>query len=319
MSLIKKAVELQVVNTMNMMIFGMPGMGKTTLALSMPRPLLLDFDNGVKRVNPLHKQEAGIVEVNDWNEIHELVNEDLSDYDTVVVDTAGKMINFIITYKCGQRQPQIRDWQGINAEFNWFVSMLNRLNKNVVFVAHADSRKENDNDYYFPLLRDKNYKELLTDFDLLGFAEMKSIAGVITRTITFDPTNRNDGKNTCQLPSVINIPEILDRNGASIRDNDFLTKNVLIPFQNMKAHELGLQKEYSELLDTIKKDIALIKDADSANKFVAGIKTNYNHIGSSVTTARVLLQTRVAELGLTWDKTKKLYVDKTKKAKKVDE
>ena len=52
MSLIKKATELQISKTVKMMIYGQAGMGKTTLALSMPRPLLFDFDNGVKRLTP---------------------------------------------------------------------------------------------------------------------------------------------------------------------------------------------------------------------------------------------------------------------------
>lgn len=36
------------------MIYGQAGMGKSTVALSAPKPLLLDFDNGVKRMNMAH-------------------------------------------------------------------------------------------------------------------------------------------------------------------------------------------------------------------------------------------------------------------------
>lgn len=50
MSLIKKANELVIPTTIKMMLYGQAGMGKTTVALSAPKPLLLDFDNGVKRV-----------------------------------------------------------------------------------------------------------------------------------------------------------------------------------------------------------------------------------------------------------------------------
>ena len=54
MSLIKKSNELVIPSTVKMMIYGQAGMGKTTVALSAPKPLLLDFDNGVKRVNMAH-------------------------------------------------------------------------------------------------------------------------------------------------------------------------------------------------------------------------------------------------------------------------
>lgn len=51
MGLIKKPNELTVKNALSALIYGQPGMGKTTLALSSPQPLLLDFDGGVHRVN----------------------------------------------------------------------------------------------------------------------------------------------------------------------------------------------------------------------------------------------------------------------------
>ena len=46
MGLIKKPNELTVKNALSALIYGQPGMGKTTLALSSPQPLLLDFDGG---------------------------------------------------------------------------------------------------------------------------------------------------------------------------------------------------------------------------------------------------------------------------------
>ena len=54
MSLIKKSNELVIPTTVKMMIYGQAGMGKSTVALSAPKPLLLDFDNGVKRMNMAH-------------------------------------------------------------------------------------------------------------------------------------------------------------------------------------------------------------------------------------------------------------------------
>lgn len=36
-------------------LYGPPGIGKTTLALSAPKPLLVDLDNGISRVAPQHR------------------------------------------------------------------------------------------------------------------------------------------------------------------------------------------------------------------------------------------------------------------------
>lgn len=114
MSLIRKSNELQIQTTVKMMIYGQAGMGKTTLALSAPKPLLLDFDNGVKRVNENHLNDSvGIVQVTCWQDVLNVLNEDLSDYQTIVVDTVGKMMDFIIAFKCGQKQPKVQDWTAI--------------------------------------------------------------------------------------------------------------------------------------------------------------------------------------------------------------
>ena len=63
MSLIKKPSELAIPSTVKMMIYGQAGMGKSTLALSAPKPLLLDFDNGVKRINMSNLEGVDIVQI----------------------------------------------------------------------------------------------------------------------------------------------------------------------------------------------------------------------------------------------------------------
>lgn len=306
MSLIKKSNELIIPTTIKMMLYGQAGMRKTTTALSAPKPLLLDFDNGVKRVNMSHLDGVDIVQITSWDDVQEVLTEDLSSYETIVVDTIGKMLDFIISKKCGLRQPQIRDWGGINQEFQSFVRNVSSLNKNVIFVAHRDTRKEGDETVFIPALREKSYNSIVTELDLLGYMEAKNENGKIKATVTFDPTNRNDGKNTCNLPSVMEIPTNLDANGNPISKNDFITRCVLKPYFNMLSAKKEEQNRYNALIEEISESIALITDADSANDFVSRIK-EFNHIGSSIIKARDLLSKKVNELGLVYDKETKKY------------
>ena len=95
MSLIKKSNELVIPTTVKMMIYGQAGMGKSTVALSAPKPLLLDFDNGVKRMNMAHLENIDTVQVTSWSDVQQVLQEDLSGYQTIVVDTIGKMMDFI--------------------------------------------------------------------------------------------------------------------------------------------------------------------------------------------------------------------------------
>lgn len=307
MSLIKKAAELDIPSTIRMMIYGAAGAGKTTLALSAPKPLLLDFDGGVKRVNKSHLTDIDTVQVTDWKDIQALMDEDLSSYKTIVVDTVGKMMDFIISYKCGSRQPQIRDWQGINQEFTWFTRSLANLGQNVVFVAHRDTRKDGDDVVFIPSLRDKSYNAIVADLDLLGYVEMKNINGVQTRTITFDPTTRNDGKNTCNLPSVIEIPINVDKSGNAVGENDFIQKSIIKPYSNMLAQKKADVEAYNKLIKEIKDSIEEISDAESATAFVENMKS-IKHIGSSKLKALQMLTEKANSLNLHWDKEAKSYV-----------
>ena len=88
MGLIKKPNELTVKNALSALIYGQPGMGKTTLALSSPQPLLLDFDGGVHRVNAAHRVDT--VQISKWEEVDEvLTSGEIAEYKTIVIDTAG--------------------------------------------------------------------------------------------------------------------------------------------------------------------------------------------------------------------------------------
>lgn len=308
MSLIRKSAELTIPTTVKIMIYGQAGMGKSTLALSAPKPLLLDFDNGVKRINMAHLDGVDTVQVSCWQDVQAVLAEDLSAYRTIVTDTIGKMVDFIITYKCGNRQPTIKDWSGINAEFTWFTRTLSNLNKNAVFVAHRDTRKEGDDTVFIPSLREKNYNSIVTELDLLGYLEMKSDRGVAKRTITFDPTNRNDGKNTCNLPSVMEVPTILDRSGNPTAPNNFVADKIISPYLAMLAAKEAERKKYDEVVAKIRQEIEKITDAEGANDFAARIG-EFEHAGSSKALARSLFAAKVKELGLKYDSDTKTYSD----------
>lgn len=306
MSLIKKATELEISPVIKMMIYGQAGMWKTTTALSAPKPLLLDFDNGVKRVNIEHLQSVDTVQVSNWMEVGQVLREDLSSYQTIVVDTIGKMIDYVISYKCGNKQPTIRDWSGINSEISNFFQSLSNLKKNIIFVAHRDTRKEGDETVYIPALREKTYNSIVTELDLLGYMEAKSENGQVRCTITFDPTNRNDGKNTCNLPSIMTVPTIIDKSGRSTGKNDFIFSMVISPYLSMLEQKKLEAKKYDVVINEIKDAIEHITDATSANDFASRIN-NFDHVGSSLSMTRMLFSKKVNSLSLSYNKEEKKY------------
>lgn len=310
MSLIRKSTDLTLPTAIKMMIYAQAGTGKTTLSLSAPKPLLLDFDGGVNRINLSHLEGVDIVQVTKWEEIKQLLAspQDLAPYQTIVPDTVGKLLDCIITYKCGLRQPMVQDWSGINAEFLWFTKQLASLNKHIIFIAHRDTRKEGDRTVFIPLLREKTYNTIITDLDLLGYLEMVSDKGVQKRILTFDPTDRSEGKNTCLMPAKLNVTTIVDKQGRPTAANDFIQREVITRYNAMLSQKHELQKAYKSVVEDLSNRIEAIANAEQANEFTKYVAT-VQHVGSSKDEGRRMFAAKVKELGLTFDTETKLYSD----------
>lgn len=297
MTLIKKANEIERPKNVRMMIYGQSGTGKTTFSLSSPDTLLLDFDNGVHRLENQHRTDT--VQVRTFQEVLNVLDEDLSGYKTVVVDTVGKMLDYIIVHVCGKKQPRIQDWGKINMTFSDFNRTLYHSGKNVVYVAHRDVRKEGEENVFVPALREKSYSSIVADLDLLGYLEMTDKG----RTLTFNPSTRNDGKNTCQLPNQILITNVAGKENTALQDL------ILKPYEDVCLKQSETEKEYQKVMDELKENIDLITDELSANDFVNRID-KFKHVGNSKAMAGNMLLKKTNSLGLVYNKETKTYEHK---------
>ena len=299
MSLIRKREELCAPQFIKAMIYGSPGVGKTTLALSAPKPLLLDFDNGIHRANFGHQTDT--YPAVSWNEALQVLQENLSAYDTIIVDTIGKMLDYITDYVDKQRITGFKRWSAINDEFTKFTRTLHLMNKNIIFVAHRDSRKEGDETVFIPALREKNYTAIVTELDLLGYVEMKGV----NRSITFNPTARNDGKNTCNLAEFMTVPVVVDNAGGALK-NDFFTTQIIKPYTENLAKRKQVGQDFEKTMTEVKEFIALVTDERGCNDFILKLD-EFNHVGNSREKAKQLIHAKATELGLTLNRKEKRY------------
>lgn len=311
MSLIKKASELTIQNKIKALIYGQPGMGKTTIALSAPKPLLFDFDNGVHRVNFAHLDGVDTVQISSYQDFSDVLEtEDLSAYETLVIDTGGKCLDFMSEFiiknnpKMGRGNGALT-LQGYGERkglFSALVKKISIMGKHVIFVAHRDTKTEGDDTRYVPQFGGSSYDSLVTELDLVGYME----ANGRERTITFDPTSRNDGKNTCNLPSIMKIPVIVDEAGNPTAPNNFFNEYVIKSYAKRLEARKKLGDKYNALIEELKHEIVLIHDADSANDFVSRIDA-FEHIGNSKAMAGQLVATKAKELGLKFNIKTKVY------------
>ena len=73
-NLIKKPQELNLQAKLKILLYGQAGVGKSTLSLSAPKPLLIDCDGGIHRVNFGHVKDT--VQVESYDDVLNLLKEE---------------------------------------------------------------------------------------------------------------------------------------------------------------------------------------------------------------------------------------------------
>lgn len=305
MTLIKRPSELTIQTKIKALIYGQAGTGKSTLALSAPKVLMLDFDGGVHRVNYSH--QGATVQITSWEDCENVLKEDLSEFESLVIDTGGKMLDYMAEYIVRKNSKMGRSNGALTLQgygerkgmFRQFCRQIMIMNKHLIFVAHRDTQKINEDYRYVPLFGGSSYDDLVTDLDLVGYLE----AVGKKRVITFDPSDRNDGKNTCNLPVAIELPIVVDASGTGLA-NTFLTDHVIRPYiANLEARKQSASK-YDAVIKEIKDAIELITDEVSANDFIDRIDA-FDHSGNSKAASGKLLGEKAKALGLKLNKSKK--------------
>ena len=132
------------------LVAGYPGIGKSTLALSAPKPLHIDIDHGIDRIEPRYR--ADYIQPKTYDEVlDDLVPENLTDYDTLVFDTGGKLISLMSLWaikkdpKYGQRDGSLslKGYGFVGKEFTRLMDYcFYTLNKHIVMVFHAIEDKD---------------------------------------------------------------------------------------------------------------------------------------------------------------------------------
>lgn len=312
MSLFKKPSELTFVSTLSMMVYGQPGIGKTTMALSAPAPVMFDFDGGVQRVNVAF--QCPTLQVKNWEEAQAAVEELRSGSvpcKTIIVDTVGKMLDFMSDFlirndsKLKQRDGSL-NLKGYGARKVMFVNFIrdvSMMGKNIVFVAHEREEKDGEMKIVRPEIGGSSGGDLMKELDLVGYVQ--AIGN--ERTVFWTPQEKFYAKNTCNLPSFQKIPVIVDANGNVTQSNDTLQKVFTYYENNLKKIE-ETRTRYNELLAEIEEAIETITDAKSANEFAKAISST-EVIWDSKVRARELFKSKVSQLNLKFNAKTKQYED----------
>lgn len=312
MSKLRKPHELNVQTKIKALLYGQPGLGKTTLALSAPSPVLLDFDKGVHRVNPEHQTDT--LQVDGWEDVLAVINDgSLNQFQTIVIDTASKMLDCMSLYLI-RRNPKLGKANGAltlqgygerKAEFNSFIKQVSALGKHIIFVAHEKEEKNNEIKEVRPEVGGSSGTDLYKDLDLIGY--MESLGG--QRTVSFAPTEKYYAKNACGLNEIINVPQLKD--GVV---NNFFTTAIIDLYQSNLESRKEKVADYNELMDVAVAKVESIIDAETANEVVSWAVNYESHIWSSKVIISQNINAKAKSLSLEFNKESKKYEDAKKTA-----
>ena len=302
---IKKNTELKFNDkAFTIVLAGPPGVGKPTLALPPPKPLLIDFDKGIARVRAEHRQLTA--EEDSYDEfLADLESDEYKECETIILDTGGSLVQLMQPWARANDQKAARDGRAmfgvIKSEFLRLTAQLRNDGKNVVIIFHTTEVQKGDT-VMTRLSCEGSVKDIVwTPADLGGTISIRGKK----RIINFSPTEESFGKGCYGIRGEIEIPEL-----AAGTPNKFLSDL----FDKARANiakeqaEFGSMKMiYDETLAQGSAIIGAIKDAESATAAVAKLG-NLNHALTSKAELSGKLQTKVKELGLKWDKTVSAYV-----------
>lgn len=313
MTLIKKPNELTNDVKLKGLIYGEPGLGKTTLALSSPNPLLIDFDNGLRRVAKQHQLDS--VQIESYQDLLDiLLKEDISAYKTIVIDTLGKMIDRMGDWlalsnprlKQSDGQLSMKGWGSIKLEFQKLLKLLDGKNKSVIFVAHSKEEKDGDITKMRPDVAGSSGKDIVKELDFMGFMSMKSGK----RTIDLMPNEQYYAKNSLGLNSFLEFAAITNK-------NDFLSKAVFEAYSNKLEKDNELADQYNSLVAVIDGKIESLENLEQVNAYYKEELGKLEKIWSSDLYEKHKLADRVKELGLEFDKEAKEFKVKEVKNEQV--
>lgn len=149
-------------------IFGSPKSGKSTLAASADKPILIDLDHGAHRIAGKDRTGLDIVECDKWEDfVAVAAAPELKQYKTIIVDTFGAAVDMIIRDKFSNVMNPAK-WGAVKSEIMSVCNQLKMTGRSVLFLAHESEEKNDDKIIKRPQCQGKAKDELMKMLDFIG-------------------------------------------------------------------------------------------------------------------------------------------------------
>lgn len=292
-----------------MIISGLPGTGKTTLALSAPKVLLIDTDEGMARVNPAHRKDASICKT--YEEVLADLKAAEGEYETVVIDTCGALIEYMKDWamrtdpKASKKDGGF-SLQGYGIIKSEFIRLSAELRKkfNVVYLFHENMTKVDENVFYELVVEGSTRTLVYQPADLAAHLFIQTGK----RYLGFTPTEQYSAKSAYGIKGLIEVPELKEGD-----PNNFLTTLFDKVRSNLakEAAALDVEKETygramadaSDIVNAVENPEDVLPASEKIKKLKHGLTSQAEGLA--------MLKDKIDKLGIVWDKASKSYVRKS--------
>lgn len=285
---ITRSTDLITVQTITLLLYGQPGIGKTSAASTAEAPLLLDFDRGAHRSG----FRKDTVQVERWSDISSMSPADIAEYKTIIVDTVGRLLD-LMSADIIQKNPKMQGYGGalslqgygaLKAAYATWLGALMSMGKDVILVAHEREDKKGDVHIVRPDIQGGSYGEVFKRADGIGYMYRSGRSTMLD----FSPTDTWVGKNAANFEPLV-VPDFNQRRDymATVIADTKAALNRMSEEQQKVVGEIAGWQERAAEATTAAEVNALLREAAALPAPVGP-------------QAKFAVVTRAKELGLEW-------------------
>lgn len=184
-------------------LYGVPGSGKTSVATTAENPLLIDTDRGYDRA--VQRCEATLI-ANNWHDI-DSEREAMKGYKTIIVDTAKSMIDDYLSQYAVEKNYKLKTnalkrFGQMGDDFKEFVNYLRSNGSDIIFICHDKEVQDGDVIKHSPDCTGQSKDLLVRIADQVGYIYIDNGK----RTITFNTLDNYVSKNVGGI-QMLTIPD----------------------------------------------------------------------------------------------------------------